>query len=297
MERAVDTGVWIIMQRKILGIFFVLLGLSGLVLSVIGTFASRQIIDDFGEVAGNALLLSSQSIDAVNDTLVVTKQTLADVTEGLDTVGDAAVNLSNTMDDTGPLLDQVTQVAARDVPDGLEAVQSAIPDVAQAAGAIDDALSILNAFQVERSIFGVPIQFDLGIDYDPEMPLDETVLELGQSLEGMPSNLRALESDLSSAGDSLVLIGGNVLTIAEDLDRLNATVGELEPLVDEYIRLATETAELIRQTEMELSQQLQTAKLIATLFFVWLGFSQLVPLYLSWDLLGNSENRDTETQS
>lgn len=284
------------MPRKIIGVAFVLIGLSGLALSVVGTLVSRQIIDDFGEAAENTLLLSGQSLETINDTLVLTKQTLAEVTEGLDTVGVAAVNLSATIDDTQPILEQVTQVAARDVPDSLDAVQKAIPDVAQAAGAIDDTLSILSAFQVERSIFGVPIQFDLGIDYDPESPLNETVLELGQSLEGMPAGLRALEDDLATANNSLVVIGDNVLTIAEDLEGLNASVSELEPLVDEYIKLATETADLIRQTRVALSQQLQTAKLIATLLFVWLGLNQLVPFYLSWELLSNPKKRRNEAQ-
>jgi methyl-accepting chemotaxis protein len=285
------------MLRKIVGVALVIIGLLGLALSLAGTVISRQIIEDFGNAADNALLLTGQSLDTVNDTLTLTKQTLGEVTAGLDTVGEAAVNLSSTLDDTQPILEQVTQVAARDVPDGLDAVQTAIPDVAQAAGAIDDTLSILNAFQVERSIFGVPIQFDLGIDYDPESPLDETVLELGQSLEGMPAGLRALEDDLTIANESLFVIGDNVLAIAEDLDRLNASVGELEPLIDEYLRLASETADLINQTRESLTQQLQTAKLIATLLFVWLGLSQIVPFYLSWELLGNDKNRGNEVQN
>lgn len=280
------------MGRKIIGVLFLVVGISGLALSIAGTFISRQIIDDLGDAAGNALMLTGESLETINDTLILTKQTLGDVSSGLDTVGVAAVNLSNAVDDTQPIMEQVTQVAARDVPESLESVQGAIPDIAQAAGAIDDTLRILNAFQVERSIFGVPIQFDLGIDYDPEAPLSETVLELGQSLDGMPMGLRALEDDLNSANESMLVIGDNVLTIANDLERLNASVSELEPLVDEYIRLATETADLIRQTRASLDQQLQTAKLIATLLFVWLGLSQIVPFYLASDLLrGTNDER------
>ena len=273
------------MGRNIIGVFFLVVGISGLALSVAGTLISRQIINDFGKAAENALLLTGESLETINDTLILTKQTLGDVSSGLDTVGVAAVSLSNAVDDTQPIMEQVTQVAARDVPDSLESVQGAIPDIAEAAGAIDDTLRILNAFQVERSIFGVPIQFDLGIDYDPEAPLSETVLELGQSLDGMPMGLRALEDDLNSANESMLVIADNVLTIAGDLERLNASVSELEPLVDEYIGLATETTDLIRQTRASLNQQLQTAKLISTLLFVWLGLSQIVPFYLASDLL------------
>jgi methyl-accepting chemotaxis protein len=283
------------MYRKIVGVAFVLIGFAGLALSAAGAFMSRQIIDDLGGAAENALALISESLDTVDDTLILTKQTVGEVTEGLDTVGLAAVNLSDTINDTQPILEQVTQVAARDVPDSLETVQAAIPNVAQAAGAIDDTLKILNAFQVERSIFGVPIQFDLGIDYDPESPLSETVLELGQGLEELPVGLRALEDDLSTANESFLTIGDNVQTIAEDLERVNSSVSELEPLIDEYIRLAAESAELTRQTQAALSQQLQTAKLVTTLLFVWLGLSQLVPFYLSWELLGSHERRSAES--
>jgi methyl-accepting chemotaxis protein len=283
------------MYRKIVGVAFVLIGFAGLALSAAGAFMSRQIIDELGGAAENALALISESLDTVDDTLILTKQTIGEVAEGLDTVGLAAVNLSDTINDTQPILEQVTQVAARDVPNSLETVQAAIPNVAQAAGAIDDTLKILNAFQVERSIFGVPIQFDLGIDYDPESPLSETVLELGQGLEELPAGLRALEDDLSSANESFLAIGDNVQTIAEDLERVNSSVSELEPLIDEYIRLAAESADLTRQTQAALSRQLQTAKLVTTLLFVWLGLSQLVPFYLSWELLGNRERRSAES--
>ena len=188
------------------------------------------------------------------------------------------------------MLIQITDVATRDVPDSLEAVENSIPDIAEAAGAIDDTLRILNSFEVNRRILSIPIRFDLGIDYEPEASLDETVNRLGDSLEGIPETLRDLEISMSSLNSNLNTIGFNVLTISQDLDEINKQIGEIEPLIDEYIRLVEETDQLIVEAQNSLGQLIDTLTFVATALFVWMGLNQLVPLYLAWTLLFESEN-------
>ena len=273
------------MPRRIVGIAMLFIGFSGLALAVFGVLLSRQAIENISSGIENALQLTSESLITVNETLLLTKSTLSQVEEALDTVGITALAVSSTLHDTEPLLEQITQVAARDVPDSLEALQVGLPDVAEAAGAIDDTLALLSTFQFERSVFGIPLSFDLGVDYDPSTPLDATVLELGQGLEGVPDNLRALENDLSTANENLTTIGDNVETIAIDLERINQSLAEFSPLVDDYIGLVAATNDLINQTRTDLTKQLETAELIATILFIWIGVSQIVPLYLGWELL------------
>ena len=274
--------------KRILGLIFLLIALSGLALSVGGMLIGRQVVEELGTGVDQALVLTIDTLETVGETLVVTKDTVGKIDDGLETAGSTAINLSRTLSETRPMLSQVAQVTSGDVPEGIESIQGALPDVAEAAGAIDDALRVLASFQVEREIFGVPISFDLGVDYDPQNPLDETVLQLGDSLEGLPDDLRDLRVHLDVANENMLTIGQDIESIAADLAVIGESSAELEPLIDEYIRIVTETGDQVRQARSSLEEQLELAELILTLLFVWIGLNQVIPLYLSWSLFTNS---------
>jgi methyl-accepting chemotaxis protein len=280
------------MFRKFLAVLLLLIGLLGLALSVSGALMGRRALDEIGTSLETALSRTVDSLDTASDTLILTKSTFEQVTTGLDTVGNTADNVAQSILDTKPLLDSITSVVSGDIPDSLEAIEGAIPGVADAAGTIDDTLRTLSDFAVEREIFGIPISFDLGINYNPEIDLDDSVLQIGQSLEGMPESLRAIRTDLDVANDNLETISSSVGGIAADLDALGTNVEQIEPLVDDYIQLVSDIKQLAVQTQERLDAQLETAKLIVTLLFVWIGINQLIPLYLSWDIF----TRDSRSQ-
>jgi ABC-type transporter Mla subunit MlaD len=285
------------MLKRFIGIIMIIVGIGGIAISVGGLTAGLQAIDRIGVTLEESLRLTSESLDAVNDTLQLTKSSTAQVSNTIDTVAATSVNVSQTISETSPLLDQVTQVTTQDLPNSVEAIQKAIPNAAATAETIDDTLHALSAFQAERRIFGVPVSFDLGIDYDPEAPFNEALLEIGTNLDGVSTGLRSLESNMEVTADNLEVVGENLQTISEDLEQINSNLAELEPMIDGYISLATETSDLIRQTRANLDQQLTLAKRLLTFFFIWLALVQIVPLYLGWELFSNKREPVDKTMT
>jgi ABC-type transporter Mla subunit MlaD len=285
------------MLKRLIGIIMILVGIGGIAISVGGLTAGLQAVDRIGLALEESLRLTAESLDAINETLQLTKSSTAQVSVTIDTVAATSANVSQTISTTSPLLDQVTQVTTEDLPNSVEAIQNAIPNAAATAKTIDDTLHALSAFQAERRIFGVPVSFDLGIDYDPEAPFNEALLEIGTSLDGVSSGLRSLESNMEVTADNLDVVGENLQTISEDLEQINNNLAELEPMIDGYISLATETSDLIRQTRANLDQQLTLAKRLLTFFFVWLALVQIVPLYLGWELFSDKREPVSKTMS
>jgi hypothetical protein len=282
------------MLRKLVGVFFLLIGIAGIAVSVAGVYLGRQAIDEFGAAVDIALSRSLVTLDTAADTLILTKSTFDRVNSGLDTVGVTADNVAQTLIDTQPMLENISSVVATDIPDSLEAIQNSLPGVAEAAGTIDDTLRALAAFEVSREVFGIPIAFDLGIDYEPELSLDEGVLSIGDSIEGMPDSLRAMQPSLDLANNNLADISTNINDIATDLDAIGDNVKQIEPLIDEYIMLIADVEQLMNQTQAKLDSQLDMAKIILTLLFVWLGVNQVVPIYLSIDILTQKSEDDED---
>jgi methyl-accepting chemotaxis protein len=273
------------MLRRILGITMVAIAISGIVLSIAGLVIGRQMVDNIGSGLDNTLSLTSQTLDTVGDTLNVTRQTVNDVNNSLTTTQETAANVARTINESRPLLDQIAQVASHDAPDSIEAVQASLPNVVAVAGTIDQTMHTLNDFQFERRILGIPLRFDLGIDYAPTEPFDVSVSRIGNSLDGLPARLRTLEVYLNVTDGNLYRVSQNLFDLAADLENIGNSVDQVEPLLEDYVRLTTETSDMIRQTRANIEQQIQTAKLVITIIFLYMGLAQIAPLYLGLEML------------
>lgn len=276
--------------RRIFGLIMLLIGILGVVLSVIITNSVRQMMDNLGQGLDRTLVRATESLDTVSDTLSLTKTTVGQVQDSLDTVETTADNLGQTISETRPLLDQISQVASEDVPDGIDQFQAAIPDMAEAASAIDTTLRTLNSFEIDTSILGIPIQYDLGINYEPQQPFDETVNQIGTSLEDIPPRLRTLRIYINVADENLDEVSQNLFTIGDNLDTISGSVAEFDPLLDDYAQMVTETSDSLRQARSNTARQVESIKRTLTLLFIWFGLTQIAPIYLGLELAFGRRN-------
>jgi hypothetical protein len=233
-------------------------------------------------------------LDTVQDTLTLSGDLVDGVSDTLTTVDASAVNLAETIDETRPLITQVGDITSGDVPDGIEAVQDTIPNLAEVAGTIDDTLSALSDFRLDQRVLGVPIRFDLGIRYDPAVPFDESIRQIGTSLDGLPEQLRGLDVYLDVTDENLATISRNTLTLAEDLGQINERVAEVQPLLDEYARAVDDAHESVDGARANLTAQVNGINRGVLLVFVWLGLAQAAPLYLGIELLRGKELTDED---
>ena len=73
--------------------------------------------------------------------------------------------------------------------------------------------------------------------------------------------------------------------MSRDLDTINSRIADVGPLLDDYVRIVTETNDFIGQTRASLSRQLYMVKLVVTVAMIWIGLTQIAPLYLGWELV------------
>jgi archaellum component FlaC len=271
--------------RRILGLVMLLIGILGLAFGIIGAINSRILVDELYDGLEETLDSTSQSLGTAQETLLLAKTTVDQVNDALDTVSSAAINLSETMGQTRPLLAEISQIVSGDLPDNVAAFQSAIPGMAQSAAIIDDTLIALSDLRIEREVLGFPLRFDLGIDYAPEVPFEESINQIGDSLEGLPARLRGLESHIETADGNLETISQDIITMSGDLEAINGSIAAVAPLLDDYVKIVNEANDLIGRMERRVLGQRDTVKLVVTLLVVWIGLTQIAPLYLGWELV------------
>lgn len=273
------------MVRRFFGILILLTGIFGLVMGVVGLRATNNLIDQLGVALDNTLELTVTNLDNVHETLVVTKSSLREATVAIETVQITALDLSTTITETRPFLNSVNEVATQNVPGSLDAFQAAIPNIAEVAGGIDDAMTALSNFTFATQLLGVDLGFDLGIDYSPAVPFDETITELGASLEGLPDSLRELDTQIQVTSDNLVVISQDVEQLSADIGNINAQLKRFDPVVDGYVKTVSDLRFSANTARQNITSQLETLKMGANLLFLWLALMQITPLYVGAKLV------------
>lgn len=273
------------MIKRLFGLVMLIIGIGGVLVSVAGTFIGYQVIDGVGAGADTALGLTIDSLDNVNDTLVLAKTTVTTVHDSVATVQTTATDLGQTINNTRPLLDQINQVVSEDAPTSLETLQATLPDVAQVASVIDSTLTTLSKFRVDQDFGLFQFKFDLGVNYSPTVPFDESITAIGDSISDLPSKLRSLKVYVNVTSGNLDVISQDIFAVSGDLGNINQRIDETQPILDEYIRIITETTDQIRLVRQGLQDQLGNVKLAILIVMVWLGLTQMAPLYLGWELL------------
>ena len=273
------------MARRIFGTFLILMGIAGILLAVMGARSAQQAVASLGEGMDASLDLVIESLDTVMDSLLLTRDALADVEAAMVRVEGTAVNVGTALDGTDPIMTEMRTITTVDLPNSLEAIEDAVPDAVQAAEAIDTTLTTLNRFEINTSILGFPIQYDLGIDYDPSVPFSVSVQEIGLSLEGMPERLRELDEAFSETQTNLETISQDMNDLSGDLATINEQIAGFTPLVNEFIRVVTETSDNLRLLKGQIDDQVAMVNTIITLGMAWLVLTQAVPLYLGYELI------------
>jgi methyl-accepting chemotaxis protein len=272
-------------MRRFLGIVMLVIGLAGIVLSITGAVVGRRLIGGIGNTLDANLQLTIQSLDTVNESLTLTRQTIRQIGAGLETLEVTGEQAASSLDDTRPMVEQISLVLTDDVAGGLETFQERLPDMVEVATTIDETLTTLSNFRIDRTILGIPLRYDLGINYDPQVPFAQSVEELGASMEGLPEELHVLETHLEVAGANLGEISANARQLSEDLGDINETMDELAPQLDDFTATLTEFADSARQIRANLALQLDTFQTVWVVVMVWLALTQIAPLYLGYELV------------
>lgn len=276
--------------RRILGVIILLVGLAIVALSVYGAVSVGSAVGQIGDSVENALVFAGDSLTAARETILFSQDTLVDVSAAVDTAVTTTLNVSKAVSDSQPFITNVNAILTEELPANLEALQDALPAVTDVAGVIDQTLTTLAGIGIDRTIdlpFGqsIPLQFDLGIDYDPEVPFDDSVRELSSSLEGLPASLRALDEDLATTNDNLGVLSDDLIQASEDLEVINGRIVELTTLFDEYLTLIDRLAVSIDDARTAIPAQLQMLQTGVIFGSILLGLSQLASIYVGYELL------------
>lgn len=283
--------------RRFFGIFIIIAALVGVAVGVGCAVVGNQVMDQVAVGVNDTLTLVNQNLQPVEDALVLVQESMRDVNQGVDSIHQTTLTLANILTTTRPLLSQVSLMTGQDVPNSIEAVQTAIPSLTSVAGTIDNTLTALSQFQINQSILGFNLAFDLGVDYNPEVAFADSVQQIGDSFEGLPERLKAVAGEIDVANGNLERIGGDIKAVSASIKDLQGQMEQFPGLLDQYIQEIGVIKANLTASQTAILAQFDTVKLAITIVGAWFALTQFAPLYVGWGLLrGQSAFEDNDEE-
>lgn len=250
---------------------WVVAGAVGVVVALAGAAIGVVFVRGLTTTSIEALALSETVLASVDDAAVVLDTTLVDVATALDTAGGTVAETTATLDEVATTLDDLIVVLTEDVPDSLDAVGAAMPQVISTAGVIDSTMRALRF---------------VGVDYDPDAPLDESLQEVDDQLAEIAPSLRAQRDGLASVGAGLDAVATQGDTMVGDVAAVSADLAAARDVFDEFRTAADEAAVLTTELADRLSWQSGLAQVALVVLAIAVAVGQTVPIVLGLRLLG-----------
>ena len=252
-------------------------GVTGAIAGLAAAILAWSVIGETATASSRSLEIADGLLESVSGTVTSVEDALVAVSEGLRTTQQSAADASVTLTQLSALTSHLGELVSDEVPGSLDSVRASLAPIQATAGVIDGTLTALSFF---------------GVDYDPEIPLDEAIDDLDQRLADIPADLRRQGPLIDSAADSLSEVGSDTLVIAGDLSDLRreliATAGPLAG----YQETIADVGLLLEDVETNLTGPLGALKWVMAIIALGLAVTQTVPITFGLWLL---QEVDTDT--
>lgn len=228
---------------SVVGVLMILIGVAGLIL---GQMLIASLTRDFRA----SLEVSRSAVATIGDTV----ETIGEVNDGtnatLRSAAAAASSAAGSTSDAAAGLERLASFMEEDLPEDIEAMNSALPGAIDAADTVDATLSALSL---------------IGVDYAPEEPFGESLRRIERALDGLPEEIRNQGSALGLVVPSSQTMAGDVEILASDLEELASDLAEVDVLGDSYETTVAEAETAIANAGSSLDRTVIFLRIVAIL--------------------------------
>jgi hypothetical protein len=240
----------------------------GMVVAGIGGWAASAA----SSTALDTLDLTVDALAAADEGVAVAAGSVDAVAGVLDEAGATLFAAGVALADAAPLVDEAAETLGTDVAGAIDSALETLPALIEVGGIVDNALGAIG--------------FITGNRYEPDVPLDEALVDLQTALAPIPDQLREQADQLSEANES-------TMAIAEGLQETAVEVVEvrraLEDASDVLAGYQTTTADALALAE-DVGDDIRALRIPVVVAVVLVGLllatTQLVPLLVGLGLRG-----------
>jgi hypothetical protein len=213
--------------ERIIGIILTLAATIGLVLNIAALVFLPTIEQTAALTIGNTLTVVDSSLVTTTQALDVATGALDNTQISLDSVEGTTRAVAVTLNDTRPVIQEVSNLTANSLPQTIAGTRNALEVAATSAEAIDAVLLGLGAVNVLGVDLGLPA-------YDPQTSLSASLAEINDSLAPLENSFDNVSLSLALADNNLGEVNTQMVAVADSLGNFDTTITDAKAVTGQY---------------------------------------------------------------
>lgn len=280
---------------RMMGAIWIIASVLWAALGVAGLLYGFTWLNDLQDNLNENLSKVNESLDSVHSLVVDATDIVSATHQSLETVQQSTHDVSIALADARPLLWTTTKVVTLDVPDALDGVQDSMPSLIETAKSVDETLIWLSNFGFTiPNPFGTDWSYDLGISYDPDVPLDQALEDMSSNLEGVPEDLREMKESLNTADKNMVVVSDDLALLAGDLETMNQQIADIDPELKSLANNLENVQLSFQEIQEKIPDSFKTAERVMGMILGLLVFTQIPTIYFGWLLVNGAITSSTK---
>lgn len=251
-------------------------GVVGAITAVLVAFLGSRLVTAGSESGLEILAVTRDLLATAGDTAATIEVIVGDAADGLATVEGSVASGAATLSEVADLADDLGSVVSEDLPESLDALRETMPQVIATAGVIDGVMRTLRF---------------VGVDYDPDAPLDDSLRALDEQLAEIPGELRAQADGFDAAASGIADFAGSSVDIAREIGTIRATLSGSTEILADYDATVSRGIRVLDELQDRLERQISAARIGILVLGLALAVGQTIPIAIGWWALGRRTAR------
>lgn len=201
----------------------------------------------------------------ISDTIGASQVMVQRTTEAIDSIESATRSTARTIESVSGVIGDTSDLVSGDLADGLDTAVETLPALADTGRIIDRTMRALSL---------------VGVDYDPTVPLDESLTALEDALQPIPDQLRAQVESLDQVQTDLGLIATDAGNLAAVLLETRIDMMEADRVLAAAATNVDRAVDNLTAIEADMGTYDALARLVVVAATVALLAAAFVPLVL-----------------
>ncbi len=221
------------------GRLLVVVGVVGLVGALVAGIVGWVVVERARETAAVSIGPVTRVVGNIAETIEASQVIVERTTEILESIENATRSTVRTLRSVSEVLGETAALTEGEVVDSLESAVSALPGLISTSRVIDRTMRALSF---------------VGVDYDPDVPLDVALTELQISLAPLPGHVRRQVELLESVKTDIDEIADDARGLTGVLFEARLDMLDTERVLASAARNATSTVESVEAIETEVDR-------------------------------------------
>ena len=248
---------------RLAGALLIVAGIIGLGLSLAGLIVGLPALGAAEQTLDRRLTDLDQALIAAADGLRIADDSLSGAAGTITAIETTVRSSGQAISDTLPTVDRIGILIGEDIPRTIRSTQQTLESARETARVADAVLGAISRTGL------------LGNVYNPEVPLNQAIQQVSDSLSLLPASLSSVRDSLTVTGANLRRIGANTEEVAEQIALINASFRDARRVIDQYQTLVTDLRTDLTALRAALPVWFGIARIMLAILALWFALAQI----------------------